>query len=355
MTSQPAGLGADLSRSNGLRGWLPALLTKLGPMLGLLFVVALFGALQPKYFLALNNLQLMLLQTTVVGTAALGMTLIIIAGGIDLSVGSTIALTTVVIATLLKKIADKPDSSTDDPTIVATAAAMPALLAAVGGVAVAALAGLVIGLLVTRLKMMPFIVTLATWGAFRGAAKGAANEQTVPAPESWINSMLTQPGEESRWMIVAPGVWMLLVLSVVTAAVLRYTRFGRHVFAIGSNEQTARLCGVPVERTKTLIYTIAGVFFGLAGVLQFSYLSSTGDPTTASGMELDIIAAVVIGGASLSGGRGSVSGSLIGALIMTAVANGCTNCGLSNWVQAIVTGGIILLAVGIDKFRRTER
>ncbi len=346
MTSQPAGLGAQSTPASPLRAWLPALLTKLGPVLGLVFVVGLFGALRPGTFLTMGNVQLMLLQTTVVGTAALGMTLIIIAGGIDLSVGSTIALTTVVIATLLAKLAGDADA--------ANIAAMPALLAALGGVAVAALAGLVIGLLVTRLKLMPFIVTLATWGAIRGGAKGAAHEQTVQAPESWINTMLAQPGEESQWMIVAPGVWMLLVLSVVTAAALRYTRFGRHVFAIGSNEQTARLCGVRVERTKTLIYTIAGVFFGLAGVLQFSYLS-VGDPTTASGLELDIIAAVVIGGASLSGGRGSVTGSLIGALIMTAVANGCTKCGLSNWVQAIVTGGIILLAVGIDKLRRAER
>jgi len=131
---------------------------------------------------------------------------------------------------------------------------------------------------------------------------------------------------------------------------LRYTRFGRHIFAIGSNESTARLCGVPVKRTKVLIYVVGLAFAGIAGVLQFSYLS-VGDPTTAAGLELAVIAAVVIGGASLSGGEGSILGSLVGALIMTVVANGCTKMDLANWVQEIVTGGIIIVAVVLDRLR----
>lgn len=318
-----------------------ALLATLGPLLGLAVVFVLFAALRPATFLTAGNLQLMLLQTAVVGTAALGMTLVIITGGIDLSVGSNVALVTVVIATLLARLggADADEAS-----------AGAAVLAAAGGITAATLAGALIGGVITRLGLPPFIVTLATWGAFRGAAKGLANEQTVPAPESWLGALMATPEPGQRWMLLPPGVWLMLALALLTAAALRHTRLGRHALAVGSNEQTARLCGVRVGATKTLVYAIAGAFFGVAGVLQFSYLT-VGDPTTANGLELDVIAAVVIGGASLSGGRGSVAGSLIGALIMTVVANGCTKCGLSNWVQAIVTGGIILLAVGVDQLR----
>lgn len=311
------------------------LLTRLGPLLGLLFVVALFAALRPTTFLTEANFQIMLLQTAVVGTAALGMTLIIISGGIDLSIGSNIALCTVVIAHLL-------------------AAGVPPLLAAVAGVAVGAVCGVLIGSLITRLHLTPFIVTLAMWGALRGAAKGLAHETMVAAPTTWLNSLLQSLSAEKRWMLFPPGVWLMLALTCLVAACLRYTRFGRHTFAIGSNEQTARLCGVPLERTKLLIYTVGLAFAGVAGVLQFSYLT-VGDPTTASGLELAVIAAVVIGGASLNGGEGSVFGSLIGALIMTVVANGCTKLNLSNWVQEIVTGAIILAAVVLDLFRHRTK
>jgi ribose/xylose/arabinose/galactoside ABC-type transport system permease subunit len=131
---------------------------------------------------------------------------------------------------------------------------------------------------------------------------------------------------------------------------LRYTRLGRHIFAVGSNEQTARLCGVAVERVKVMIYLMCGAFAGLAGLMQFSRLT-VGDPTVAVGLELDVIAAVVIGGGSLSGGEGSILGTLVGALIMTVIASGCTQMGLPNWVQQIITGGIIIAAVALDRLR----
>lgn len=306
-------------------------LKKLGPLIGLIFVFGLFAALRPRIFPTTDNFQIMLLQTAVVGTAALGMTLVIVSGGIDLSVGSVVALSTVTIALLLNR-------------------GVNPLVAALGGVMAGALCGLVIGALVTWVKLPPFIVTLGMWGALRGAAEGLANEQIVTASSSWLNQLLISLGERQKWMLLPPGVWMLLVLAVVVGGVLRYTRFGRHVFAIGSNEQTARLCGVPVERTKIVVYMLGSGFAGLAGVLQFSYLS-VGDPTTAAGMELDIIAAVVIGGASLAGGEGSILGSLVGALIMTVVSNGCTKLELHNWVQKIVTGGIIIVAVTLDRLR----
>lgn len=312
-----------------------ALWSKLGSVIGLVFVVALFAFLRPRTFLTPDNFQIMLLQTAVVGTAALGMTLIIISGGIDLSIGSNIALCTVAIALMLQHHVPPP-------------------LAALGGIGVGASCGALIGLLVTRLNLTPFIVTLGMWGALRGAAKGLASETMVAAPATWLNELLQSLGPKNRWMIFPPGVWLMLALTLLTGALLRYTRFGRHIFAIGSNEQTARLCGVPVRRTKLLIYIVGLAFAGVAGVLQFSYLT-VGDPTTANGLELAVIAAVVIGGASLNGGEGSAFGSVIGALIMTVVANGCTKMNFANWVQEIVTGVIIIAAVVLDRLRHRGR
>ncbi|HZI22457.1 MAG TPA: ribose ABC transporter permease, partial [Gemmatimonadales bacterium] len=152
------------------------------------------------------------------------------------------------------------------------------------------------------------------------------------------------------WLVFAPGVWITLVLAVLAAAVLRRTVFGRHVFALGSNELAARACGIATERLKVAIYGSAGVLFGLAGVMQLSRLRQ-GDPTVAIGTELDVIAAVVIGGGSLFGGEGSVFGSVVGALIMAFLRNGCQQMGWPNYIQEIIIGGIIVLAVALDRVR----
>ncbi|HAL56839.1 MAG TPA: ABC transporter permease [Bacteroidetes bacterium] len=311
-----------------MKNWL----RKIGPLVGLIFVFALFASLTPTNFATTDNLQLMMLQTAVVGTAALGMTMVIISGGIDLSVGSVIALSTVVIALLLN------------------AGASP-FLAALGGVAVGMVCGSLIGSLITRVKLTPFIVTLGMWGALRGAAKGLADEQMIVPPTTWLNGLLNFVADERRWMLLPPGVWMMLLLALVVGILLQYTRRGRHMVAVGSNELAARVSGVPVEGVKMSVYMLGSGFAALAGVLQFSYLT-VGDPTTASGMELDIIAAVVIGGGSLAGGQGSVLGSLVGALIMTVVSNGCTKMEFPNWVQEIVAGSIIVVAVALDRLRR---
>ena len=308
-----------------------AFLSRIGPVIGLIGIVIFFSAFAPRTFATLGNVQIILMQTAVVGTAALGMTIVIVSGGIDLSVGSAIALTSVVVAIALR-------------------AHWPAPLAAVAGIAAGSAVGFLTGLVITELKLMPFIVTLGTLAALRGLTEVIGNEQTVLAPDTWLNDLIRLLGPGRQWMLVAPGVWVTIVLALVVAVVLRYTRFGRHVFAIGSNEQTARLCGIPVKQTKTFVYCLGGTFAGLAGVLQFSSLT-VGDTTTANGMELDIIAAVVIGGASLNGGQGSVLGTLVGALIMSVVANGCAKIGLGNPVQKIVTGGIIVLAVAVDRFQ----
>jgi ribose/xylose/arabinose/galactoside ABC-type transport system permease subunit len=188
----------------------------------------------------------------------------------------------------------------------------------------------------------------------RGAAKGLANEQSVyPHADTWLNTISASLTPDQQWMIVPPCVWILAAGGLLMAGVLHFTRLGRHTRAIGSNEQAARLCGVPVQRVKALLYTIAGASAGIAGLLQFSRLT-VGDPTVAAGLELNVIAAVVIGGGSLSGGEGSVLGSLVGALIMTVIAAGCSCLGLATWVQEIVTGSIIVIAVALDRLRQSK-
>jgi ribose/xylose/arabinose/galactoside ABC-type transport system permease subunit len=323
-------------------------LAKLGPLIGLVFVVALFSTLRYDTFFTVGNFELILRQTAVVGIAALGMTLIIIAGGIDLSVGSAIAVVCVTVALLMPHTISDPSSGERH-----VAGSLSPALAALGGIGVGMLVGLINGTLVTKLKLAPFIITLGMMSLLRGAAQGMANNTMVYPTNAGFLDRLLQPVNPGQLWLLTPGVWLMLVLAVLVSGVLRYTRFGRYTFAIGSNEQTARLCGVPVERTKLMIYVFAGLFFAVAGVLQFSYLGM-GDPTTAVGMELDIIAAVVIGGASLAGGQGTVLGSLVGALIMTVVANGCSKMGLENWVQLIVTGVIIVLAVALDRLRHRK-
>jgi ribose transport system permease protein len=301
-----------------------------GPVLGLLFVAIIFAALIGPRFFNGANLELIARQTAIVCTAALGMTMIIVSAGIDLSVGSVVALTTVVIAVLLRE-------------NVSPAAA------ALGGIAAAAACGLANGLLITGLRVIPFIVTLGMMILVRGAAKGLAEERRIEAPPTWLNDLLRTVDPDSA-MIVPSGIWIVAALALVVAAVLGYTRFGRHLFSIGSNERTARLCGVPVERRKVGVYTAAAALAGVAGVLQFSRLS-VGDPTIAMGLELDVIAAVIIGGGSLLGGRGSILGTVLGACTMAVIGIGCSQKGLPNWVQQIVTGAIIIVAVALDRWR----
>ena len=309
----------------------PELLNRSGPFLGLVLVGVVFGFVVGPQFFHPTNLELIARQTSIVCVAALGMTMVIVSAGIDLSVGSIISLSTVVIALMLR-------------------AGAPPAVAALGGVGAGAVCGAASGLLVTRLRLVPFIATLGMMLLVRGAAKGLSDERRIEAPVTWLNDLLRAVPSGGR-MLVPWGIWITAGLALFVAGTLRYTRFGRHLFAIGSNERTARLCGVAVERCKLAVYTIAAGLAGLAGVMQFSKLS-VGDPTVAVGLELDVIAAVIIGGGSLSGGRGSVFGTVLGATIMAVIQLGCSQKGLPNWVQQIVTGGIIVLAVALDRWRQ---
>ena len=265
------------------------LLDERGVLLGLVAVLATFGLLIGPQFFAAANLELMARQTAIVCVAALGMTMVIVAGGIDLSVGSIVALSTVVTALLLRH----------DPS------ASGALIAALGALAAGAVCGALNGVLITQLRVVPFIVTLGTMLLVRGAAKGLSGERRLEAPASWLNDLL-RTAQGGHGQLLPSGIWLTVALAVAVAATLQYTRFGRHLFALGSSERTARLCGVRITRTKIAVYTAAGALAAVAGLLTFSKLS-VGDPTVANGLELDVIAAVIIGGGSLLGGRGSIS------------------------------------------------
>ncbi len=304
----------------------------LGPALGLIGVTLFFTLLtgSPERYLSTANLRVVLAQTVIVAIGAIGMTMIIISGGIDLSVGAVIALTSVVTALVLRN------------------GHVPSL-ALLAGVITGGIVGLINGLAITTLRVVPFIATLGMLGVARGVAKYVADQQTVNAPPTWINELaVTFPSRP--WMLFAPGVWLTILLAAGMTVVLRNSVFGRRIFALGSNEAAARACGIHTDRLKIRIYSVAGLFFGLAGVTQMSRLRQ-GDPTVAVGVELDVIAAVVIGGGSLSGGEGSIPGAMIGALIMSLLRNGCQQMGWPNYVQEIIIGVIIVLAVALDRYR----
>ncbi len=316
-------------------GLLNLWLARLGPFIGLILVIAMFALLteSPARYLSPFNLRIVLAQTVIVALGAIGMTIIIVSRGIDLSVGSVIALSSVVTALMLR-------------------AGYPPVTAVFAGVLVGGIVGLVNSLVITWLRVAPFIATLGMLGIARGVAKWIAGQQTVNVPQTWVNELaVTFP--TPSWLLLAPGVWVAVLLAILTAVILRNTVFGRRVFALGSNEAAARACGIPVQRLKLWIYSLAGLYFGLAGVTQMSRLRQ-GDPTVAVGAELDIIAAVVIGGGSLSGGEGSILGSMIGALIMAFLRNGCQQMGWPNYIQEIIIGGIIVIAVAIDRFRHSR-
>jgi ribose transport system permease protein len=307
-------------------------LNALGPFIGLVLVIALF-ALIPEVqgrFLRFANFKSVATQSVIVALGALGMTFIIVSGGIDLSAASNIALSSVIAAYAIN------------------AGAAP-LVAVVLGVLTGGLVGLANGALVTRLRLIPFIVTLGMMGIARGAAKWIAGNQKIDAPMTWANELMARSPRPS-WLLLAPGVWIVILLAVAMAVVLRYTVFGRHVFAVGSNESAARLCGIRTDRVKILVYSVAGLFCGLSGVMEFSRLT-VGDPTVAVGLELDIIAAVVIGGGSLNGGEGSILGTMVGVMIMSFLRNGCTMMGWPNYIQEIIIGAIIVIAVTLDRLR----
>lgn len=283
-------------------------------------------------FASRDNLETVFRQTAIVGFCAIGMTFVIVCGMIDLSVGSVVAFGTVAIAWLLVR------------------GNAPAVAAA-GGVIAGLVAGAVNGQLINRLKLSPFIVTLGTLLIFRGIAKGLADNQKIDAPMTWMTGILARLSQESKWQLFPIGVWIVVLSGVAAALLLERTVFGRNVVAVGANEEAARLAGISPTSVRGKVFALAGLFVGLAGLMQFSRLT-VGDPTVAAGLELDVIAAVVIGGASLSGGQGTIAGSLLGALVISTIRAGCSQAGFPNNIQEIVTGCIIIVALAIDRIRQ---
>jgi ribose transport system permease protein len=287
-----------------------------------------------RAFLRVSNIKTVLTQTVIVAIGALGMTIIIVSAGIDLSAGSVVALTSVIGATLLER-------------HWGTGAVIVSTLGA--GLAI----GLLSGSLIALFRLMPFIVTLGMMGVARGVAKWVGNNQTVIyPPEASINQVMLID-DLDHFFPLPWGVWIAVGLALVLGVVMQRTVFGRYVFAIGSNEATARLCGIRVPLQKMVIYALAGFFFGCAGLMQMARLTQ-GDPSGAIGLELDMIAAVVIGGASLSGGTGSVLGSMVGALVIQTLRNGSSMMAWPTFTQEIIIGAVIVLAVGLDQYRQRK-
>lgn len=299
----------------------------LGPLIALVLVYAVFAALTPDTFMRAQNTISMAQKTVVVATAALGMTMIIATGGIDLSTGSLIAMTTVLVARMLKH-GWGPGA---------------AVAVAIGAVTVV---GALVGLMVGRFRMLPFIVTLGSMSMVRGAAKGLADEQKIDVDPHGLERLVTPH-------LSSPSIWITAALALAVAGLLHWTRFGRHVFAVGSNEAAARLVGIDTARVKILVYALASALAAAAGVMEFATLT-VGDPTDAVGLELKVIAAVVIGGAPLTGGEGSVAGAVLGALLMTVIETGGIHLGMPGWVQEIATGAIIVVAVALDRARHAR-
>ena len=319
-----------------------------GPVLGLIGVLSVFIILfsvrgEVDRFLSPRNIQVLVHGDTITAVAALGMLLIIISGGIDLSIGSVVALVTVVMMQLYRQV------------YVDTGSAVAASLVAVpAGIAIGGACGLVNGLVITRLRVAPFVATLGMLSVARGLAYWLAERQTVNFPvgarPGWVDLL---SAVESEYTFFDPGVWIMLLLASGVAVLLRFTVLGRYCYAIGSNEATARLCGVPVERNKVVLYTLAGLLTGWAGVLMFAHLG-IGDPNSARGLELEVIAAVVIGGASLSGGQGTVLGTLLGVLILAVLKNGVSNFDVPVEVQYILIGVIIIANTALSRWQRRQ-
>ncbi len=407
----------------------------LGPLSALLIIIVLFAALDGAFgegkFFTFRNARTVTIQSCTVAVAALGMTVIIISGGIDLSCGTAIALSATVLAyglredvghvitrgdsyaSAAKKLKEaesrlaqaKPDDKSrweesvdqqrqclarivldklklvpeDNPLYQTLQRQLKELQpphyaaglfrpvdgvpnapstvwwALLMGIGTGVLCGAINGALISSLRVVPFIITLGTMTIFLGTGNWLSNDIPVrPLLKTQVPQFLQGLLSNSSDHFIAGfplGVWIALVSAILLAIVLKFSVFGRYVFALGSNEQTARLCGISVGWNKLAVYALGGLFMGLAGVLQFSRLSS-GNPMSGQGLELQVIAAVVIGGGSLSGGRGSVLGTLAGAAIMAVIISGGMQLGMKNSLQYVLLGVVIISAAAIDQVRQ---
>jgi ribose/xylose/arabinose/galactoside ABC-type transport system permease subunit len=324
-----------------------------GPVLALIVITLLFtwadSVWGGGYFFSARNLRVIVNSAALVAVPALGMTMIIIAGGIDLSAGTALTLCGTVLAVALRDYAIPVDQGGWDLSI--GTALLVVLLVGV-------LCGLANGLIISVAEMVPFIVTLGSMTIFLGLGQLIADETTVypqstEVPE-WLRYLCyTGSNADNYWLPFLPfpsSALIAIVLGLIVAAVMQFTVFGRNIVAVGSNPATARLCGIRVGWTTLAVYALAGVFVAVGGLLYFAEVKA-GNPQDGMGKELEIIAAVVLGGGSLSGGRGSVVGTIAGALIIKTISSGCTMLSIPNTYTHIIIGVIIIIAVLIDGLR----
>ncbi|WP_294001469.1 ABC transporter permease [Sphaerotilus sp.] len=314
---------------NSLKAKLPPIGT-LGPAIALI-LACVFFSFQHERFLTLQNFSLILQQVMVVGTIAIGQTLIILTAGIDLSCGMVMALGSIVM------------------TKVAADYGLNAPLAILCGVAVTTLFGLINGLLVTRIKLPPFIVTLGTLNIAFAVTQLYSHAQTITNIPDGMNLLGETFGLGGAR--VAYGTVLMLALYIATWLWLRETAPGRHVYAVGNNPEATRLTGIPTDRVLLTVYALAGTFYGVASMLAVAR-TGAGDPNAGQTENLDAITAVVLGGTSLFGGRGILLGSLVGAMIVGVFRNGLTLMGVSSVYQILVTGILVILAVATDQMSR---
>jgi len=344
-TPAPAGTGPGAAPATPARSFnLNAVLIEGRALIALVIIVAIFAVLSDNY-LTTGNLTTITKQVAFNAIVALGMLMVILNGGIDLSVGSTVGLTAAVAGNLFRGL-DLPLSQ----------AIMfpPVWVIVILSVAVGMLVGYLNGLLIAKLNLAPFIVTLGMLYVARGLTQVLLNGQNI------TNELSGQPylGNTGFFDVFASrplglpiSAWVMIILAVVFSLLLTRTPFGRWLYATGSNERAAQLSGVPVKRVQTRIYVISGFCAGVVGILQMANISSS---TADLGQfyELNAIAAVVIGGAALSGGRGSVRGTIIGAFVIGFLANGLVIVGVSPFWQQVITGAVIILAVAVDQIQQ---
>ncbi|MFT3887945.1 MAG: ribose ABC transporter permease [Arachnia sp.] len=298
-------------------------------LIAALLLVVIAFTFASEHFLTVNNLMNVVRQMSVTTIVAVGMTFVIISGGIDLSVGAIVAFSGVMAADTLAK--------TGSP-----------LLAVAAALGIGLVAGLLNGFITAKFRIAGFITTLAAMQAYRGFGYIYTNGNPIPAQ----NKSFTLLGVGYALGVPVP-VWIMAVVVALGALVLRKTRFGRYTYAIGGNEVAARWTGLPVERTVAGVYILTGALAGLAGAILTARLGS-GQPAAGQGLELDAIAAVVLGGTSLAGGRGKISGTVIGCILVAVLSNGLTLLNVSSYWQMVVKGLIIVIAVILDTRARAD-
>ncbi len=300
-----------------------------GPLIGLILLCVVFSLSNP-HFLSLRNALNVIDQVTVLGILAVGMTAVVVIGGIDLSVGATLALATMTIGSVFT-------------------AGVPFVACVALGLLVGAASGLVNGLLITRARLPAFIATLTMMSVARGLASMTTDgEQVVGFPE-WFTAL----SAVRHFGFISVTVASFLLIAAAAFVFLRYRATGRSLYAIGGSAEVARLAGIPVRPLTVWVYVASGVLAAVAGVALAARLDSA-QPSDGLGYELDTIAAVVIGGASLSGGVGGVGGTVVGVLIIGVLHNGLNLVGVSPFVQQVVIGAVIAVAVTLDTLRRRE-